>query len=202
MVWRFASKARRSSAWRAKRTEHDVTGTLRSKAKPLSQKRHSRTYGGNAVPTDHVKSLVLRSTLISVAELDRSIDFYRAVGSFELIFREDAIAVVGGTTAESIVLILRATRSIRQTRQCPQSVGLRSMTFSVGSLGEMDRIESALRDRDLFISRGPIADGASEILRGRDPDNLPLVFVCYAEGTNPGSDYYRKVVELMYSLDA
>jgi hypothetical protein len=54
------------------------------------------------------------------------------------------------------------------------------MTFNVGSLGELDRIEAVLRGGDRFTSRRQIADGASELLRGRDPDNLPLVFVCYS----------------------
>jgi hypothetical protein len=75
------------------------------------------------------------------------------------------------------------------------------MTFNVGSLGELNRIESFLRSRELFTDRRPIADGASDLLRGRDPDNLPLVFVCYEKDTI-GSDYYESAISLFYSLDA
>jgi hypothetical protein len=57
-----------------------------------------------------------------------------------------------------------------------------------------------LRSHNLFTSRRAVAD-ASELLRGRDPDNLPLVFVCYAEGKEIGADYYRTIANLMYSLD-
>ncbi len=75
------------------------------------------------------------------------------------------------------------------------------MTFNVGSPGELDRIESFLRNRDLFTDRRQIADGASDLLRGRDPDNLPLVFVFYAKDTI-GSEYYESVISLFYSMDA
>jgi catechol 2,3-dioxygenase-like lactoylglutathione lyase family enzyme len=155
------------------------------------------------MPTDHVaEPWAIRSTLIAVTDLERSVDFYRELGPFDEIFREDAIAVLGQASPASIMLILRDARSIRLTRHGQQSLGLRSIVFNVGSLGELDRIESVLRGRDLFTSRRQIADGVSELLRGRDPDNLPLVFVCYAEGETIGSDYYRAVVNLFYSLDA
>ena len=105
------------------------------------------------------------------------------------------------TMTAAIILILRETRGVH-IRHGPQSLGLRSITFSVGTLAELDRIESMLRGRDLFTSRRQIFDEASELLRGRDPDNLPLVFVCYADGATLGPDYYRQVANLMYSLDA
>ncbi|HEY1652580.1 MAG TPA: VOC family protein [Acidimicrobiales bacterium] len=144
----------------------------------------------------------MRSALVAVSDLDRSVAFYTELGPFEEIAREDAVAVVGGLSPASVALILRETRSIRQIRQGPLSVGLRSITFNVGSLDEMDRIESKLRDHHLFTSRRSVADGASELLLGRDPDNLPLVFVCYGDGTEVGPDYYKAVTELVYSLDA
>ena len=37
----------------------------------------------------------IRSTLIAVADLDRSVAFYREVGPFDEIVREDAVAVFG-----------------------------------------------------------------------------------------------------------
>ena len=87
------------------------------------------------------------------------------------------------------------------TRHGQQSLGLRSITFNVGSIAELDRIESALRSQDHFTDRRRIDDGASELLRGRDPDNLPLVFVSYATDT-VGPEYYRSIVNLIYSMDA
>jgi hypothetical protein len=71
----------------------------------------------------------------------------------------------------------------------------------VGSPSELDRIESVLRSRDLFTSRGHVVDRPTELLRGRDPDNMPLVFVCYAEGDTMEPDYFQAVATLAYALD-
>ncbi|MGA7055649.1 MAG: hypothetical protein WBZ37_31180, partial [Mycobacterium sp.] len=92
-------------------------------------------------------------------------------------------------------------RTTPRTRHGQQSQGLRSVTFNVGSLSELDRIESLLRRQGLFTARQQIAGGESELLRGRDPDNLPLVFVCYADDGPLGPEYYRELANLVYSLD-
>jgi hypothetical protein len=179
-----------------------MTDTLSTNTIIRSVEKTLEDSGGHAVPTDHIgQPWALRSTLVAVSDLDQSVAFYREIGPFEEIVRADAVAVVGDPSPASVMLILRETRSIRQTRVGPQALGLRSMTFNVGSLGELDRVESVLRSRDLFTSRRSIADGTSELLRGRDPDNLPLVFVCYAEDKELGPDYYRTVSDLVYSLD-
>jgi hypothetical protein len=95
--------------------------------------------------------------------------------------------------------MLRKAGSGHQARHGPQSLGIRAITFNVGSLGELDRVESFLKGRDLFTTRRTI-EGASEVVLGRDPDNSPLVFICYL-GQTPGADYYRSVAEFVYSLD-
>ena len=152
--------------------------------------------------TDQVaQPWTLRSTLVAVSDVDRSIEFYGELGPFGVVAREDAIAVVGDASPGSLTLVLRETRGLHQVRHGPQSLGLRSMTFNVGSSAEIDRIESFLRSRDLFTDRRQIADGASDILRGRDPDNLPLAFVSYATDTI-GPEYYESVIGMFYSMDA
>jgi hypothetical protein len=152
--------------------------------------------------TDHVaQPWALRSNLIAVADLDRSVEFYGELGPFGVVAREDAIAVVGDASPGSLTLVLRETRGLHQVRHGQQSLGLRSMTFNVGSSAELDRIESFLRDRDLFTDRRQIADGASDLMRGRDPDNLPLAFVSYVKDTI-GPEYYESVISIFYSMDA
>ena len=155
------------------------------------------------MPSDDVAPpWAIRSALVAVADLEKSVAFYRELGPFEEIARDDAVVVLGDVTPASIILILRELRSIYHTRHGQQSLGLRTITFSVGSLGELDRIESVLRGRELFISRHTVAEGAAELLRGRDPDNQPLVFVCYDQDRTYGSEYYQSVASLFYSLDA
>jgi hypothetical protein len=46
-----------------------------------------------------------------------------------------------------------------------------------------------------------MADGAPEMVRGRDPDNLPLVFVSDDESRVLSTEYYLAIVDLVQSLD-
>jgi hypothetical protein len=144
---------------------------------------------------------VIRSTLLAVADLDRSSRFYRDVGPFEEVIRKDGVAILGHVAPRSIFLILRERRSLHGIRHGQQSLGLRSIAFNVRSVGELDRIESVLRDRGCFTSRRTMADGAPEMVRGRDPDNLPLVFVSYDENRILSTEYYLAIVDLVHSLD-
>jgi hypothetical protein len=154
------------------------------------------------VPTDPAAvPWTLRSTLIAVSDLERSVAFYGQLGPFRIIAEGDGVAVLGDVSPSSAVLLLRETRSLHQIRHGQQSLGLRSITFNVGSIAELDRIETTLRSQDHFTDRRNIDDGSSELLRGRDPDNLPLVFVSYATDT-VGPEYYRSIVNMIYSMDA
>jgi catechol 2,3-dioxygenase-like lactoylglutathione lyase family enzyme len=154
------------------------------------------------MPSDQVaQPWALRSALISVSDLERSVAFYQEVGALHVMAREDAVVVLGEESTASIVLILREARSRHQVRHGQQSLGLRVITFNVRSTAELDRTEAVLRSHDLLTERRPMLEGAVEFVRGRDPDNLPLVFVCYAEDTI-GTDYYRTLVNMYYSLDA
>ena len=49
---------------------------------------------------------------------------------------------------------------------------------------------------------GRVDEGTSELVVGRDPDNQPLVFVCYTRDETLGPDYYRAIANLVFSLDA
>jgi hypothetical protein len=153
------------------------------------------------MPADHAEQpWAIRSTLIAVSDLDRSVAFYQELGPFDVIAREQAVAVLGQVSPAAVGVILRQTERIDQGRQGQQALGLRSEIFNLGSLAELNRIESFLRGRDLFVARRNNPDGVSDFVVGRDPDNLPLVFVYYAEDTL-GADYYRKMIDLVYSID-
>ena len=108
--------------------------------------------------------------------------------------------MLGRVSPRSIGVILRATEHIDEGRQGQQSLGLRSEIFNLGSLSELNRIESFLRSRNLFTARRNSADNVSDFIIGRDPDNLPLVFVYYAEEVL-GADYYENMIDLAYSVD-
>ena len=154
------------------------------------------------MPVDQiVQPWSIRSTLVSLTDLSRSVAFYREVGPFEEVARDVDVVILGDVSPRPTFLILREARSMHHIRHGQQALGLRSISFDVGAPAELDRVESVLRKHDLFTSRGPVADAPSELLRGRDPDNLPLVFVSYPGEITLSSEYYRTIASLVYSLD-
>jgi catechol 2,3-dioxygenase-like lactoylglutathione lyase family enzyme len=154
-----------------------------------------------STPDPDERSWAFRSTLVAVSDLDRSVAFYQDLGPFGEIARKDAVAVLGGASPPAMALILRESQGTHLVRHGQQSLGLRSINFSVGSVAELDRIEAVLRQHNCFTYRRLIGGGASDLILGRDPDNLPLLFVCYSEDQMFGPDYYEAIADLTYALD-
>lgn len=152
--------------------------------------------------TDHLaEPWAIRSTLVTVTQLDRSLTFYREIGPFEEIAREETVAVLGQPPHGSMFVILREVRGGHGIRHGQDSLGVRSMTFNVRSASELDRIEPLLQEHGLFTRRWKMSDGAAELMTGRDPDNLPLAFGSYDEGRLTGTEYYAAIAGFVHSLD-
>lgn len=152
--------------------------------------------------TDHLaEPWAIRSALVTVTELDRSLAFYREIGFFEEVARDDTVAVLGQPPRGSMFIILRQVQSRHAVRHGQDSLGVRSITFNVKAVGELDRIEPLLRERGLFTRRWTMADGAAELMTGRDPDNLPLAFGSYDESRLVGTEYYEAIAGFVHSLD-
>ena len=152
--------------------------------------------------TDHLaEPWAIRSTLVTVTEMDRSLAFYREIGPFEEIVRDETVAVLGQPPRGSMFIILREGQSGHAVRHGQGSLGVRSLTFNVRAVGELDRVEPILREHGLFTRRWQMADGAAELMTGRDPDNLPLAFGSYDESRLIGTEYYGAVAGFVHSLD-
>ena len=152
--------------------------------------------------TDHLaEPWAIRSALVTVTELDRSLAFYREIGFFEEIARDDTVAVLGQPPRGSMFIILRQVQSRHAVRHGQDSLGVRSITFNVKAVGELDRIEPLLHEQGLFTRRWTMADGAAELMTGRDPDNLPLAFGSYDESSLVGTEYYEAIAGFVHSLD-
>ena len=153
------------------------------------------------MPADHAEQpWAIRSTLIAVSDLDRSVAFYQELGPFDVIAASRPWPCSARSLPPPWVSFCVKQNASTRAAKAQQALGLRSEIFNLGSLAELNRIESFLRGRDLFVARRNSPDGVSDFVVGRDPDNLPLVFVYYAEDTL-GADYYMKMIDLVYSID-
>ena len=75
------------------------------------------------MPADNAEQLwAIRSTLVAVSDLDRSVAFYQELGPFDVIAREQAVAVLGKVSPAAMGVILRQTERSDEGRQGPQSL--------------------------------------------------------------------------------
>jgi catechol 2,3-dioxygenase-like lactoylglutathione lyase family enzyme len=143
----------------------------------------------------------IRSVLVSVSDLDQSATFYQDLMNVHEVLREDQIAVLTGGETGTLTLFLRQTR---RTASHPgqQALGVRALAFAVGSPAELDRVEERLRALDTFRDRQRLLEHEGvEVVRGRDPDRLPLTFVGNETGGSMSVDDYRQVLTWMYAMD-
>jgi catechol 2,3-dioxygenase-like lactoylglutathione lyase family enzyme len=150
--------------------------------------------------TGNVPEWSIRSALVGVADLDRSLAFYEDVTNLHQILREDRMVVLGGGETSSFTLYLRYTRLATHPGQ--QAAGVRSLVFDVVGLRELDRVEARLQAHDVFRARQRIQESPPfELVHGHDPDRLSLTFVAYEAGAKLSLDDYCRVMAGMYSVD-
>jgi hypothetical protein len=147
---------------------------------------------------DDMPAWSIRSVLISVTDIEVSAAFYRDLVSVHQILRYEQMVVLTNA-AESLTLILRQTHR-NPTRPGQQALGLRAITYDVGSVLELSRVEQRLRALDAFRDRREAEN--FEIVRGHDPDRLPLTFLAHRAGRTMSAADYQDASAIMYSADA
>lgn len=142
-----------------------------------------------------------RSILISVKDLNRSIAFYGVVLELDEVLRDEQIAVLNGGEVRPFTLYLRqALRNASRSGQ--HALGVRSVSWDVGSLDELDQVEARLREADAFRDRASLPDREGlQVVRGYDPDRLALSFVADDSETAMSPEDYRAVLGWMYTMD-
>jgi catechol 2,3-dioxygenase-like lactoylglutathione lyase family enzyme len=151
---------------------------------------------------DHPDWLV-QSVLIGVRELNRSVTFYQDVMHLREVVRQDRIAVLVDDGKGPFTLFLRQLYRIQDAvRPGPEALGVRSLTYRVDSLAELDQVEQRLRDAYAFRDRYRIDETqVFEVVRGWDPDRLPLNVMVKHTGQKVSLDVFRSTMARMYSQD-
>jgi catechol-2,3-dioxygenase len=135
--------------------------------------------------------------VINVADLKRSIDFYREVLGFTLRSQEEQLAVVGASRSDPTqVMVLRAFGSspIGGARH----IGLRAFLMEAESADQLERIASELDSRKLLVGRRDHSEWTAVV--GRDPDEITVVFVWHPDGTRTTDDGWRVLDDFLYGI--
>ncbi len=141
--------------------------------------------------------MIFQGVLMNVADLQRSIDFYREVLGFTLLSQEEQLAAVsapGGDRPQVIVLRAFGNSIVGGAGH----VGLRAFILEVESDDQLERIASDLDSRRLLISRRDHTEWTAVV--GRDPDGVAVVVASHAGEGKITEDSWKALDDFLYGI--
>ena len=138
-----------------------------------------------------------QGVVINVADLSRSIDFYRELLGFTVLSQEEQLAALsarGSDRAQVIVLRGLGTSPVGGARH----VGLRAFVLEVESADELERIAGDLHSGGYFVSRRDHSEWAAVV--GRDPDGVAVVVASVSGGGRINEDSWRTLDDFLYGV--
>ena len=138
-----------------------------------------------------------QGVVINVADLNRSIDFYREVLGFTLLSQKEQLAVVNAPGSDRTqVIVLRALGS--SPGAGARHIGLRAFVLEVESADQLERVASDLDSRRLLVSRRDHSEWTAVV--GRDPDGVAVVVAWHPGGGRITEDSWRTLDEFLYGI--
>jgi catechol 2,3-dioxygenase len=113
-----------------------------------------------------------QGVVMNVADLDRSIDFYRELLGFTVLSQEQQLAALcapGSDQPQVIVLRALGTSPGGGARH----VGMRAFVLEVDSGDQLEQIAKDLDSRRLLVTRRDHSEWTAVV--GRDPDGVAVV---------------------------
>jgi catechol-2,3-dioxygenase len=138
-----------------------------------------------------------QGVVMNVADLNRSIDFYRDVLGFTLLSQEEQLAAVSAPESDHPqVIVFRAFGSDR--RAGARHIGLRAFVLEVESADQLERIASDLDSRRLLVNRHEHTEWTAVV--GRDPDGVAVVVACHPGGGRITEDSWKTLDDFLYGI--
>jgi len=138
-----------------------------------------------------------QGVVMNVADLNRSIDFYRELLDFTLLSQREQLAAMKAPGVDHTqVIVLRAFGSGRLGGA--GHTGLRAFILDVESADQLERIASDLDSRKLLISRRDHSEWTAVV--GRDPDGVAIVVAWHPGGGRIPEDSWRALDDFLYGI--
>lgn len=136
-----------------------------------------------------------QGVVMNVADLNRSMEFYREVFGFTLLSQKEQLAVMSAPDSDRAqVVVLRTLGSspIGGARH----IGLRAFILEVGATDQLDRIASQLESRRQLVTRRDHKEWSAVV--GRDPDEVAVVVSCVPGGVT--EDNWKELDDFLYGI--
>jgi catechol-2,3-dioxygenase len=141
------------------------------------------------------QSMNFQGVVMNVADLERSIDFYRDVFEFTVVSQKEQLAVIsasGNEGAQVIVLREFGSGAVAGARH----IGLRAFVMEVESDERLQRIHEQLTSRGLFVNRREHPEWTAVV--GHDPDETAVVVAHVRGGVTDRS--WRTLDDFLYGV--
>lgn len=141
--------------------------------------------------------VTVQSMILTVSDMDRSIEFYEGIFGFPLVSRREQVAVLQINKADrSQVLVLREDRHALHPGR--GSAGVKVFGFEVASPEELSEVKERLGERHANVRR--LRTDLAETVLSNDPDNNVIGVTASLTGRptqiSEWSDPYEIVEEL------
>jgi catechol-2,3-dioxygenase len=138
-----------------------------------------------------------QGVVMNVADLNRSIDFYREVLGFALLSQQEQLAAVSAPGSDHPQVIV-----LREFGSSPlggaRHIGLRAFMLEVDSPDQLEQIASDLDSRKLLVNRRD--HGEWRAVLGRDPDRVAVVVACHPGGGRISEVGWRTLDDFLYGI--
>ena len=141
----------------------------------------------------------LHAVVFNVADLEKSVEFYRGVFDFPVIGqrgRATALLVHENDGRQVVVLREVGPNALHPARG---TIGLRVLAFEVGSLENLELIEQELEQRQALLTH-PRRETWEAIL-GTDPDRNEFVVASSLTGAPISRDDWRNIDSMVFAFD-
>jgi catechol 2,3-dioxygenase len=138
-----------------------------------------------------------QAVVTNVADLDRSIEFYREVLSFTLLSQQEQLAVLSASGSDRTqVIVLRAFGS--SPVGGARHTGLRAFVLDVDSAEQLEGISSELDSRRRLVSRRDHAEWTAVV--GRDPDGVAVVAAWHHDSGRTTEESWKELDNFLYGI--
>jgi catechol-2,3-dioxygenase len=143
--------------------------------------------------------LSIQTALLNVTDLMRSIDFYQDVFDLGLISQQEEVAALMVYEANRRqVLLLRELRPSSH-HAGRRSVGLRMLSFEVGSPSELAAIERKLLERHALVWHGQTETYRG--IMGVDPDRIEICTASSLTGNPISTEDWKELDDAIYIIE-
>jgi catechol-2,3-dioxygenase len=137
-----------------------------------------------------------QGVVVNVADLERSIEFYREVLGFTLLSQGEQLAAVGGPGGDRAqAIVLRAFGN--SPLDGAGHIGLRAFLLEAESADQLERVATELDTRKLLNGRRDHTEWTAVV--GHDPDGVAVVLVWHPDGART-EDGWRVLDDFLYGI--